>query len=413
MTTVSELRSKAQTIAHQAKSILAEMEGKDESRANELETQFDRAIAEHDSLQARADKLEALEAREKALETVDPRRPTEDRVARTNSDTAITADQAFAHYIRYGDNRDSGFTAEHRNALRGMEVRDGQTTSSTAGGYLIPTTLGNKIVTSVKLSGPMMDPDSFWQINTDSGNTINFPTLDDTANTGVAIAEATAPSVGSVTLGQKPIGAFKYTPDVFKVSTELMNDAGFDVQSFIGEAMGVRLGRILNTKLTLGGGSTEPTGIVSAVGTPSLATASANTLAFDDIISLEHQVDPAYRNRPKIAFMFHDSILQAVRKLKDSQGRYLWEPSQQVGEPATIHGYKYLLNQDMSNAVSVGNVVALFGDMGSFLVRQSGNYSIRRLDELYAATDQIGFTLWTRVDSNLMDAKAVKGLKSS
>jgi HK97 family phage major capsid protein len=137
------------------------------------------------------------------------------------------------------------------------------------------------------------------------------------------------------------------------------------------------------------------------------------TTAFtaDEIIDLEHSVDAAYRMSPKFAYMFHDLVLAAVRKLKDGQGNYLWQAGNiQAGVPSTLNGRNFWVNNAMSSAFTTGQKLILAGDFGKYFVRKVGAPLIGALQDK-DFWPGIGMAGWIRFDGDLMDTAAVKHLK--
>lgn len=109
-------------------------------------------------------------------------------------------------------------------------------------------------------------------------------------------------------------------------------------------------------------------------------------------------------------FMFHDNILLALRKLKDTTNQYLWQPSMQSGVADRLHGYPYTINQNMQSSVATGTKTILFGDFSKFVIRDSGTLRFYRLEELYRANDQVGFIAFMRSDSECIQTAAIKHL---
>lgn len=164
-------------------------------------------------------------------------------------------------------------------------------------------------------------------IRTASGNALPWPTWDDTGNTGALLAEATTigtsvdPTTAAVTFN-----AYKYSSKPIFASQEIIEDSAFNLAVEIGEALGTRLGRIMSTHDTTGTGSAQPNGIVTAA-TTAVTAASATAFTADELIDLVHTLDPSYRmGGGTVGFMMHDTVLKYVRKFKDAQGQYLWQP---------------------------------------------------------------------------------------
>jgi HK97 family phage major capsid protein len=185
------------------------------------------------------------------------------------------------------------------------------------------------------------------------------------------------------------------------------------MNSLMRDVFGERIGRIANEHLTTGTGSGQPNGILTA-STQGASSAASASIDFDDVIDLVHGVDPAYRNMPSVRFMFHDNILKALRKVKDSNNNYIWQPGDvRSGAAATILGYPYEVNQDMTSTITTGDKTMLFGAFEKYVVRRVQNFQMLRLVERYADYLQVGFIGFARLDGELVDTAAVKHLVQS
>jgi len=205
-----------------------------------------------------------------------------------------------------------------------------------------------------------------------------------------------------VAFGQLVLGAFKYSSKMVLVSVELMQDNSINLANFLGEALGTRIGRITNNHFTTGAGTTLPKGIVTAATSGKVGlTGETTSLIFDDLVDLEHSVDPAYRQNGR--FMFHDKTLAALKKIKDSQQRPLFLPGLSVNAPDTILGYPYTVNQDMPQMAANAKSV-VFGDLSKYIIRDVLGITLLRLDERYAEFHQVAFLAFARFDGNLLDA---------
>ncbi len=194
-----------------------------------------------------------------------------------------------------------------------------------------------------------------------------------------------------------------------RFSMELTQDSAFNVETLLSGLLGERLGRIANSQLTVGTGTSAPNGVVTAstLGKTAAAAAAA-AIAADEIIYLLHSVDPAYRQSPKVRFMFNDTTLAAIRKLKDGSGNYLWQMGDVTkGEPGTLLGYRYEINQAMAS-IATGQKVMLFGDFGKYFVRKVGGPAIGVLRERF--WPDLGIAGLIRFDGELGDTAAVKHL---
>src|SRR5690606_11276142 len=143
------------------------------------------------------------------------------------------------------------------------------------------------------------------RIETATGNAIPWPTLDDTSNKGSLLTENTQVNPQDLTFNTKTLNAYKYSSDLILVSNELLQDSALDVESIIRMALAERIGRILNEHFTTADGSSKPHGIVTA-SSLGVTAASQSAITADELIDLEHSVDPAYRSDPSCRFMFND-----------------------------------------------------------------------------------------------------------
>lgn len=412
MADIKDLREKMANIATEARSKLSEVtDDTTEERAADIEREFDAMMADHDKIAAKVERLEKLETALRAGEEIDlSQRPQfEDRTAPA-VDTGLVMDYraAFAEMIANGG--DAFVDQEVRNVLREHRAQTAGTT--TAGGYTVPTELAAFIEKSMIATGPMYSSDLFTVINSADGRTFNIPTVDDTAVTAGAHTEGGAVTDDGgkdVTFGQKTLGAYAFDSEWVRWSAELNADSILNMESLLGELLGERLGRIANSKLTTGSGSSDVEGIVtnSAAGKVAAAT---NAITADEIIDLVHSVDPAYRSAPSTALMMDDTTLAAVRKLKDGNGNYLWQMGNyQAGVPQSILGYNVVVNQDMAGVGDgVSSKVVLFGDMKKFYVRKVGGPALYVARERFAP--DYGILGYIRFDGVLTNTAAIKHL---
>lgn len=330
---------------------------------------------------------------------------------------------AFDKFLRRGKNtlseRERQLVFEQRdtdNSAQAAGAWSATNTELSSGGAFVPVGFVYEIDKALKYYCPFVDGSVCRVLNTATGALLPFPTDNDTTNQAAVLAENTSDTEEPVEVGVKNFGAFKYSSRIIRVSTELMQDSAFNIEEYLAEKIGIRFGRAYETAFTIGNGSGQPTGVVTAVlasgGSPVISvgssandgtgTASA-TVGSNDLIALEHSVDPLYRRGAR--YMLHDLSLQKIKQLLDKYGRPLWLPGLSSNAPDTILGYPYTINQAMNTIGTAGaGAVLLFGDFSHFIVRKVREYQILRLDERYAEYGQVGFIAFSRVDSNLVDA---------
>ena len=292
--------------------------------------------------------------------------------------------------------------------IRNPETRDQALTPPTAGGYLVPEGFSNEITEQMLFYGGMREAARIYP--TATGNDIPWPTLDDTSNKAVIVAEnALIPSNADLVFGQVILRNYKYATQIIRVSWELLQDSFFDFESLIAQAYGIRMARGTNEHFTVGTGTNEPLGVVRTVATdvslPAGSTQAAPGLDMDLLKDLIYSVDRMYR--PMSRFMIGDITEQEIYKLSVAEGtvnvdnRALWQPSFTEGVPDRILGYEYTVNADMPVDFAAGAnklPVVLFGDFNHYIIRDIAPMTMRRLDELYAPNGQVGFLGWARFD---------------
>lgn len=211
-------------------------------------------------------------------------------------------------------------------------------------------------------------------------------------------------SFGQITLGAYKLGT------LIKVSEELLNDSAFDLESYISAEFGRRLGTKEEESFFTGDGSGKPTGILAATGGAELGktAASATAITADEVIDLYYSLRVPYRK--KAVWLMNDTTVSALRKLKDNQGQYLWEPSLVSGTPNKILGCEVITSPFMPVIASGAKSIA-FGDFSYFWIADRQGRTFKRLNELFSTTGQIGFLGNQRVDGKLILPEAIKVLQ--
>ena len=309
--------------------------------------------------------------------------------------------KAFNDFLRTGDKK---MKPESQDALN----RANQFyTTDAYGGYTIPEIMGDRILSAKLYFGGMLDKNLTSWISTATGATMTFPKVNDTDQSGYVISEKSdlTSSAQDMTFGVTTFGAYKYTSGLVKVSTELLQDSDWDFASWLIDKLAIRFWRGLNTLFTIGSGSSTLEGIVTGANKGEDATVRG--LTRNDLLNLYHSVDIVYRNSPFCRWMLNDATLKTLKAIVQSatyNESPLWQPSMRVGEPDTIEGKPYIINNDMEDIRPTYKPV-LFGDFKQFLIREVLPMKVRRLEELYAATDEVGFVLLGRYDSGTLAAQ--------
>lgn len=241
-------------------------------------------------------------------------------------------------------------------------------------------------------------------VRTETGAELPWPTDNDTSNKGEIIAENSQVNEKDITFGQLTLNAFKYSSKMIRVSVELLQDTSIpNFGAYLGRKLGERIGRITNDHFTTGTGNSQPNGLMTAA-TASGTQLAAQTPTYAELVAVQHSVDPAYRGNG--SWMFHDSMLAEIKKIVDaSTGRPIWLPNMVGGEPDTILGDPYTVNQSVAAAAGSGAGRSIaYGDISKYLIRDVRDVTLVVADQLYANFHQVAFLAFSRHDGDLLDA---------
>lgn len=361
---------------------------------------------------AKMDAAERLTAQIKAHQRMldaDAERNFDDakrQATRKGSAGEIGALDAVALYLRRGDK----VTAEQAIAIQAAM----STTTAAEGGYTVPDEVATMVVDALKAFGGMREVAEV--IQSANGRDINFPTSDGTSEEGEIVAENTTAAVGDITFGTVAHVIYKWGTKQLALPIELVQDTAIDIVPFVTNRLAQRLGRIQNKKYTIGTGSGEPHGVTASTSAGKTgATGQTASVIFDDLVDLVHSVNRAYR--PRGVFMTADSSVKVIRKIKDSNGRPIFNPGYETnvpgGAPDSILGYRLVINDDMP-AMAANAKSIVFGDLSKYLIRDVMGLEILRFnDSAFALKGQVGFCGWMRSGGRLIDTGAVKHYANS
>jgi len=307
---------------------------------------------------------------------------------------------------RASDEYKRAFWNAMRSKAAGYEVLNAlQVGTDSEGGYLVPDEFERTLVEALEEENIFRTMAKI--IQTASGDR-KIPVV---ASKGTAswVDEEGAIPESDDAFGQVSIGAYKLAT-MIKVSEELLNDSVFNLESYIAREFARRIGAKEEESFFIGDGTGKPTGIFNATGGAELGVtaASATAITVDEIMDLFYSLKSPYRKNA--VFVMNDATVKAIRKLKDGNGQYLWQPSITAGQPDTI------LNRPVKTsayvpAIAAGAKTIAFGDFSYYWVADRQGRSFQRLNELYAATGQVGFKATQRVDGKLILPEAIKVLQ--
>lgn len=395
---VKQLKEERMSLVAQAQALLA----KADSLSKDDEAKFDLLMLDADKKKVEIERWERIIAMECELnQRVETRAGREDISLTDAKDSDEQALAAFAKWVRSGMEALEDSERIKLLSRRGFAPKAAQSVgTTTAGGFLVPQAFSDRLDVALKFYGGMLNQAEL--IVTDSGADMPWPTVNDTTQTGAILAENATITSQDITFASVTLKSYMYTSKLIAVSLQLLQDSFFSVDNMVADLAGQRLGRILNTHFTVGTGTAQPNGIVTAAASGKVGTTGQTTsVIYDDLVDLVYSVDVAYRAGSK--FMMNDASVKVIRKLKDSQNRPLWEPSMQIGQPDTLLGYPVVTNNDVATMAANAKSI-IFGALSKYKVRQVRGISLMRLNERYADNLQVGFFAFGRYDGNLIDA---------
>lgn len=284
-----------------------------------------------------------------------------------------------------------------RNAL--------QEGTDSEGGYLVPDEFERTLVKALEEENIFRKLAKI--IQTSSGDR-KIPVVTTHGSASWLDEEELVPESDEV-FGQTSLSAHKLGTFI-KVSDELLNDSVFDLESYISSEFARRIGHKEEEAFFTGDGSGKPTGIFAASGGADvgITSAAAAALTADELIDLFYSLRSPYRKNA--VWVMNDSTVKAVRKLKDGNGQYLWQPALTAGTPDTILN-RPIYTSSYVPAIAAGAKTIAFGDFGYYWIADRQGRSFKRLNELFATTGQVGFMATQRVDGKLILSEAIKVLQ--
>jgi HK97 family phage major capsid protein len=417
----TELRQRRASLWEQAKSLHALAEKENRELTAEERQQWDRINKEIDSLKETIDRVERIAAIDTEMSEI-PAPVIKPEIRNIESlgekfsnepESPLPNDKeyknAFGAYLRQGP---VGMKPEQRAIIQpyfgAVNTRALGTGAAPSGGPLVPEEFYRQMLEAMQAYGGMRQART-TKISTASGADLPIPLVDDTYNKGAILAEGSNVNVLGVdpSFGSKTLGSFMYTSLQVRLSLQLLQDSAFNLESWLANALGRRIGRITNDHFTTGaGGGTEPEGILTAA--PAGVTDASLDVDYADLIALEHSIDPAYRANGA-QWMFHDTLLSLLKQIKAVEdGRPIWLPGLAVSAPDTILGYQYIINQSMPEAEAEAKAI-LFGDFSYYFIRDVQDVRVLRLEERYAEYLQVAFIAFLRTDGVFATPTAISG----
>ena len=344
---------------------------------------------------SRMERLEAMDA-ELSRPLTSPLTEKPAAPAKTDEKTGRASDEYSAAFWNQTRRKDS-VTPEMKNALQ--EGVDSE------GGYLVPDEFEHTLVQALEQENIVREHAHVF--TTSSGNH-KIPVVTSKGTASWIDEEGAIPERDDV-FGQQMIGAHK-VGTLIKVSEELLNDSAFDLEGYFASECARRIGNKEEDAFFNGDGAGKPLGILAATGGAQVGVtaASATAVTADEIIDLFYSLEAPYRKNA--IWVLNDASIAAIRKLKDNNGQYLWQPALHEGTYDTLLG-KRIFTSPFVPEMKSGQKSVIFGDLSFYWIGDRQGITFKRLNERYADTGQIGFIATKRLDGKLILPEAVKVLQ--
>ncbi len=395
MSKILELREKRAKAWDAAKAFLDTKRGGDGLLSAEDTATYDKMEADVVALGKEIDRLERQTAIDAELEkatsnpiTNTPASGTEEKTGRATAEYK----KAFWNVMRAKN--------PHYDVMNALQIG-----TDSEGGYLVPDEFERSLVEALEEQNIFR---TLANVITTSSGDRKIPVVATKGTASWVDEEGTIPESDD-SFGQVSIGAYKLAT-MIKVSEELLNDSVFNLESYITKEFARRIGNKEEEAFFTGDGTGKPVGILNATGGAQVGVTSAGATAItlDEMLDLFYSLKAPYRNRA--AFVMNDSTIKAIRKLKDSTGQYLWQPSIKEATPDTILN-RPLYTSAYVPAIAAAAKAVVFGDFSYYWVADRQGRVFKRLNELFAATGQVGFIATQRVDGKLILPEAIKVLQ--
>ncbi len=280
-----------------------------------------------------------------------------------------------------------------------------ETGKDSEGGYLVPDEYERTLVEALEEENIFRSMAKI--INTASGDR-KIPMVA-TKGTASWIDEEGAYLESDDSFGMISIGAYKLGT-MIKVSEELLNDSVFKLEDYIAKEFARRIGNKEEEAFFTGDGAGKPLGVLAENGGAQIGVtaASASAITAHELMDLFYSLNAPYRR--SAVWTMNDATIKGIRKLKDSSGQYLWQPSLVANTPDTLLGRPIKTSAYMPTMATAAKAIA-FGDFKYYWIADRQGRSFKRLNELYAANGQVGFLGSQRVDGKLILPEAIKVLQ--
>lgn len=395
---IQNLIAKRANAWEHAKAVLESADTEGRGLSAEEESTWQSANADITALDQRIKDL--VDAEKRSAETADAFDAIKARPAERTAPTAeVSQDEAALRFFS-GKGDSKVFELRAPGRMGSEEFRVLSKLSAGAGANTVKTSFYERLqahmieVSGIRQAGPTV-------LNTATGEALQIPKTTG-HSTASLIAESGTIGASDPAFGQVTLDAYKYG-FLMQLTHELINDTSVDLLGYLSMQAGRALGNAVGTHLVTGTGSSQPNGVVTA--STSAVTGSASVqgaFSYDNLVDLYYSVIAPYRASASCGWVVRDSTEGALRKIKDSQNRPLWEPSLVAGAPNTLFGKPIWIDPNVA-AVALSAKSVLFGDFSQYFVRQVESIRFERSDDFAFDTDRVTYRALIRADGDLVD----------
>lgn len=348
-----------------------------------------------------AEDQEKLAAIEADFDSTEKAIRAEEKLNKIESKLEAIVEESYAPSIEKENSVDDYKGAFEEYARKGLSALNGeklaalQVGTDSEGGYIVPESFETKIVEILQDVNPFRSVANVIRTASDR----NIP-VESSIGSFAYVAEEGAYGLSDPAFSRVVLGAHK-SGGIIKVSEELLQDAFFNLETYLSNVAGRRFANLEEASFCTGNGSSAPQGLFNPTYSNNVTGAVSATAAItsDDLIDVFHSLGRQYRSNA--TWLMNDDAVKLIRKLKDQDDQYLWQPGLQAGQPDTILGRPVIVStQATAPAADAKSVI--FGDMQYYTIADRAGISAQKLNELYAANGQVGYKFTARNDAKVI-----------
>jgi HK97 family phage major capsid protein len=348
-----------------------------------------------------ADDQNKLAQIEEAFESCDKAIRAEEKLAKIEGGLQSIVEDSYTPSIEKENSEGDYLNAFNEYARKGLSALTGeklaalQVGTDSEGGYIVPESFETKIVELLQSANPFRSISNVIRTASDR----NIP-VESSVGSFAYVAEEGAYGTSDPAFSRVVIGAHK-SGGIIKVSEELLQDAFFNLETYLSNVAGRRFASLEETSFCTGNGTSAPQGVFTPTYTNNVTGAVSATAAItgNDLIDIFHSLGRAYRQNA--TWLMGDDAVKIVRKLVDSDGQYIWQPGLVAGAPDTIFGRPVIVSENATAPAADAKSV-IFGDFQYYTIADRAGISAQKLNELYAANGQVGYKFNARNDAKVV-----------